>query len=222
MVARTPESFCRKVSQCVAISLAPEGPECRVVNAAVEVAADDCRRTEPLEDRFDGSAQIRVRGLVQMDAGVSLTFHNHRQGNAVHSCALPSSRFVGVRCEPTDRRVVRSPRSTLAYCDRQSFTPHVAGSAAGCDDLMVGEPATKKTKLTASNFLEHDDVGVECTNDRLAGSSAKPPRVHSIETSAGPYVERGYAQHLVGLAGFEPTTSCPPDKRANQAAPQPE
>ena len=27
---------------------------------------------------------------------------------------------------------------------------------------------------------------------------------------------------LVGLAGFEPTTSCPPDKRANQAAPQPE
>jgi len=28
--------------------------------------------------------------------------------------------------------------------------------------------------------------------------------------------------HVVGLAGFEPTTSCPPDKRANQAAPQPE
>jgi hypothetical protein len=27
---------------------------------------------------------------------------------------------------------------------------------------------------------------------------------------------------LVGLAGFEPTTSCPPDKRANQAAPQPD
>ena len=27
---------------------------------------------------------------------------------------------------------------------------------------------------------------------------------------------------VVGLAGFEPTTSCPPDKRANQAALQPE
>jgi hypothetical protein len=27
---------------------------------------------------------------------------------------------------------------------------------------------------------------------------------------------------MVGLAGFEPTTSCPPDKRANQAALQPE
>jgi hypothetical protein len=27
---------------------------------------------------------------------------------------------------------------------------------------------------------------------------------------------------MVGLAGFEPTTSCPPDKRANQAAPQPD
>ena len=27
---------------------------------------------------------------------------------------------------------------------------------------------------------------------------------------------------LVGLAGFEPTTSCPPDKRANQAVPQPD
>ena len=26
---------------------------------------------------------------------------------------------------------------------------------------------------------------------------------------------------MVGLAGFEPTTSCPPDKRANQAALQP-
>ena len=31
----------------------------------------------------------------------------------------------------------------------------------------------------------------------------------------------GIAVLLVGLAGFEPTTSCPPDKRANQAAPQP-
>ena len=27
---------------------------------------------------------------------------------------------------------------------------------------------------------------------------------------------------LVGLAGFEPTTSCTPSKRASQAAPQPE
>ena len=31
----------------------------------------------------------------------------------------------------------------------------------------------------------------------------------------------GIAVLLVGLAGFEPTTSCPPDKRANQAALQP-
>ena len=27
--------------------------------------------------------------------------------------------------------------------------------------------------------------------------------------------------YLVGLAGFEPTTFGPPDRRANQAAPQP-
>jgi hypothetical protein len=27
---------------------------------------------------------------------------------------------------------------------------------------------------------------------------------------------------LVGLAGFEPTTSCTPSKRASQAAPQPD
>ena len=30
-----------------------------------------------------------------------------------------------------------------------------------------------------------------------------------------------HEQTIVGLAGFEPTTSCPPDKRANQAALQP-
>ena len=27
---------------------------------------------------------------------------------------------------------------------------------------------------------------------------------------------------MVGAAGFEPTTSCPPDKRANRAAPRPD
>lgn len=36
------------------------------------------------------------------------------------------------------------------------------------------------------------------------------------------FYQLNYSRTMVGVAGFEPATSCPPDKRANQTAPYPE
>ena len=46
---------------------------------------------------------------------------------------------------------------------------------------------------------------------------------HRVGTNAATAIagSRVVSRFLVGAPGFEPGTSCPPDKRANQAAPRP-
>ncbi len=59
----------------------------------------------------------------------------------------------------------------------------------------------------------HCSAPISCDTRQAPGASRNQSRVPRPETLLR-------WEGMVGAAGFEPTTSCPPDKRANQAAPR--
>ena len=126
------------------------------------------------------------------------------------------------------RAVHRSPRATpagQAESPAGACRPACAGSRAApgvsSSAHRAAKPIAQTTSLRRRSFYARRIRGPargpsRCGggNSRTAGGGRSKAVVSAGPGSAG-------CDDSVGVRGFEPRASCPPDKRANQAAPHP-